>query len=334
MYGMAWHLLAAGEPEKGEAVARRMIRAEPAGSDGYWYLATILATEGRSRDIVLEAMKQCWSRIGPTGTELGRTSDTLLLDVLYGDFASADRDVEKLDRLASGESDIYFHAQVATVRVLLAEEAGEKGRARDIAKSFLEKHDVWSPQRFFDEEPLIFDPVPFMLATELHDGALSAKLVEEGRESWLATWSTKIAARKTGFLWLYGYALPAATPEEARAALAVREKFGPLPLPVKFTWMAPAYEAHDGKVRLLAGRASDAIAPLERATASADVILYPAEAVRGQLWLGQAREALDDVSGACAAYTKVLARWGASLSRSVTARAASDRMTALRCTKK
>jgi len=53
--------------------------------------------------------------------------------------------------------------------------------------------------------------------------------------------------------------------------------------------------------------------------------------VRSYLWLGQAREATGDEKGACIAYQQVIAHWGQAKTRSVTARAALDRVATLHC---
>ena len=72
--------------------------------------------------------------------------------------------------------------------------------------------------------------------------------------------------------------------------------------------------------RLLASRGNTALAMLE-----------PLRFVRAHELLGRALEAIGDREGACTAYASVLARWGAAVPSSRTARAAALRSVTLAC---
>ncbi len=331
MYMSAWLATTQGSCGVVETLGRKITRAEPEGSQGYMYLANALAAQNRSRELVLEGARQEWARTPEQWRTLTVAGDMLQIDLLYGDFGSADRDVEAFDRLAESDADENSHAAVAITRLDLADEAQDVRRAGQVAKAFAARRDAWVRQRFFDEVPLIGDPLIPMVAAEARAGLVGASAVDEARAKWLDDWRGQMAQARTGYLWLHGWALPARTESEARAALAARDQFAPLPLPVKFTWYGPTYEAEAGKVLLLAGRAAEAIEPLERAARACDAYMFPVEKVRSWLWLGQAREATGDKYAACAAYQQVVARWSPASARSVTARTASDRMTALRC---
>ena len=329
--GPAWLAVTAGDCARVEDLGRQIIRTEPQSADGYFDFAWGLADQGRARALVLEALNQAFARLPDLSRGVARATGLLKLEVLYGDFAAADRAAGDLERRIASGSDEMDHAELALARIGLAEEAGQSARAAEIAKDFLARRDAWTPYPIFDELPLVFDPVPRLLAIEARVALVTKAASRDGRTRWIEAWRAKMHAKKSGYLWLYAYAVPAVTSDDARAALDARDSFPPLPLPVKFTWVAPVYEAHVGKTLLLAGRAAEAIEPLARSAASCDGLMYPFEKVRAHLWLGQAREATGDTTGACAAYARVVSQWGAAMTRSVTARTARDRAAALRC---
>jgi hypothetical protein len=95
-----------------------------------------------------------------------------------------------------------------------------------------------------------------------------------------------------------------------------------------FETIAPAAVGH---VYLLAGRTEDAVAALREATISVSGFAFPVEHTRAFLDLGHALERANDPKQACIAYRHVIMRWGDAQPRSVTAEAASKRITALRC---
>jgi tetratricopeptide (TPR) repeat protein len=61
------------------------------------------------------------------------------------------------------------------------------------------------------------------------------------------------------------------------------------------------------------------------------VLSAPIEHTRAHLWLGEALEATGDRAGACAAYARVVERWGKHGRRSQTLARSRQRMAALRC---
>jgi serine/threonine-protein kinase len=333
MQMLAWLAATEGDCPRVEELGRRMARAEPLGTWGYEYVGMAMAGAGRPRELVLETLRQGWAQVPPGPREKLTAEDTMQLDLLYGDFDAAVRDIAAFERLEANDADELYHGELALVRLRLAEEAGDAARAGAVAKDFLTRRDAWARQALFDEYPVIHDPVPTMLGAEARAGLLGADDVEAGRARWIDTWRAKTPEKKGGFLWLHGWALPASTADEARAALEARAQYAPLPAPVRFTWVGPTFEAHVGKLLLLAGRPTEAVETLARGASTCDALIFPADNVRAHLWLGQAREATGDKAGACAAYGAVIARWGAVASRSVTARTAIARATALACPK-
>jgi serine/threonine-protein kinase len=140
-----------------------------------------------------------------------------------------------------------------------------------------------------------------------------------------------------GILWAFGFAGPASTPDEARAALDLLPQYAPLTPYVATFWLVLGEvglpDASAGHAYLLAGKPGDAVPYLRRAAAACadfdDVLTH----MRAVLELGQALQATGDKDGACAAYRKVIARWGSAKPRSVTAEAARAGMKSVGCGK-
>ncbi len=168
---------------------------------------------------------------------------------------------------------------------------------------------------------------PALLRTALHGGRLTPAELTARRDAWLSSWKARLTPVSRSFHWPFGYARVADTPEAARAALDVLPSYGPLP-PYRPQRLV---EADVGRTYLLAGQPALALPWLERAARKCEVISYPFEHVRAHLLLGQAREATGDTLGACAAYGRVLDRWGHATPRSVTAEQAKARVQALDC---
>jgi serine/threonine-protein kinase len=121
--------------------------------------------------------------------------------------------------------------------------------------------------------------------------------------------------------------VPAVTAVDAREAIATRPP-GASPGALR---EGAAWEGPLGAALLLGGDAAGAVAPLEKAAAACNTMLEPIAQTRALARLGAAREATGDKSGACKAYSAVLARWGSAKPRSVTADEARARVRALGC---
>ncbi len=124
-------------------------------------------------------------------------------------------------------------------------------------------------------------------------------------------------------VWQAQYAYGVQTPAEAREALAARPQFG------------RTYREDPGslgRIYLLAGNAAEALPLLEEhAKACPFVFGDLLDRTRAWFFLGEARAATGDRLGACAAYDRLLERWGSAKPRSVTAEKARRRRLELRC---
>lgn len=133
-------------------------------------------------------------------------------------------------------------------------------------------------------------------------------------------------------IWIEYFAEPAMTEADARVALAARDAGA-----TDFRSSLPANWEILGRLYLLVGQPEVAAPWLERAANTCRIIdgneqrSYVASTIHAANELGLAREALHDIPAACAAYARVLERWGDAKPKSITADAARARMKALAC---
>ena len=211
----------------------------------------------------------------------------------------------------------------ALMRIELHTEMGEPKVAAQIADAFLRRRGAWPASDVIEA-----DPRPQLSAAAARGGLRSASERDAVRAEWLAVWKRQTPAPALGGVWLEGFGFPAETREEAETALAAFGDYPPLPTrTVRGASPAPTM----GKVYALAERHADAIRELRIATASCRVLDEPIPLTRAFYFLGTSLEATGDHDGACAAYAKVIERWGNAKPRSVTAEAAKKHSTALQC---
>jgi serine/threonine-protein kinase len=166
-----------------------------------------------------------------------------------------------------------------------------------------------------------------MLAALLRAQKITPEAFEERRMAWLQSWLAVLMPRFVPFAWIHGYAAITETPAQAAAAESALASLTPIPRYAPRTLAS----ADVGRVLLLAGHVDEALKWLEPAASSCFAIDHPIAHTRAQLSLGLARERASDVAGACEAYSRVLARWGKSKPRSVSADRARERMRVLKC---
>jgi serine/threonine-protein kinase len=207
------------------------------------------------------------------------------------------------------------------------DEMGRRSDAADAAVEVVRKRDAWSPIVRTDDFGIEDDLTVPLAALAVHGGRLPRTELDAIRAAWFADWERRGPGSYRPYLWYQGWAVPAETAEEARAALADRQRFAPLP----HYFARSILDADAGRVALLAGDAAGAIEALQKATRNCRALFEPIKHTRAHLWLGRALEQTGDVTGACAAYRVVLRRWGNAKPTSVTASEARERSRALRC---
>jgi serine/threonine-protein kinase len=310
-----------------EADVRTWLSRDPDDWYAYHWLGRALAAEGKPTDAVRTALEQKWVRVEAEKRGAREAIDRALLDMVAGDFASAEKRLLALEESLASEPGAQAHAEPSVLLLRIAEETGRADRARAIAEGFLARKDAWTAPHRVDDVSIFLDPVPEMLGALSRAGVLTAAQLAEQRGEWLHTWSGKTAPPYRGYLWIAGWAAPATTPEEATDALRALPEFGNAPA---FSPTVPA-ASYAGRVYRLAGRTGDAVEALRRGTATCTLLSEPMAHTRGWLDLGLALEAQGDTAGACAAYRVPIARWGHAKPRSLTADQARARVAALGC---
>jgi serine/threonine-protein kinase len=138
-------------------------------------------------------------------------------------------------------------------------------------------------------------------------------------------------AKPSPTTWIYFYALPAATPAQARDAVAALPRFPALPRDIGNLGDSTEREEAVGRVYLLAGDLDAAIAHLRVVTGSCGVLRNLILYVRAHEELGEALAAKGDAPGACAEFSVVLSYWGNAKPHSITADKARAGMRRLGC---
>jgi serine/threonine-protein kinase len=313
-----------GECARMEAVARRWLAKQPTSAGALTALATSLVAIGKHRDSVIAVLEQKWARVEPAGRAAVELADRLPLDVLGGDLAAAELKARELERLTAADSNEAAHRAPSTYLVELLHETGRDAEAGRFAAGFLRRREAWIADAGSD---VGLDPSPTMLRAQVRAELLAPAELGSRRGAFLASWEKTLPHSLRGSLWISGYARAAETPDHAREALSVLPDYLPLPPFVPHVLA----DAELGRVRLLAGDATQATAPLQRATTSCRAYDEPFAHTRAFARLGEALEATGDAAGACRAYSVVLARWGKATVLAVTAERARARAAALAC---
>jgi serine/threonine-protein kinase len=304
----------------------RQIVVRNDGATGFVVVAEALASQGRDAESVREALRLDTEATPPAARRHHGVFDDLKLAMWQGDFASAERLAQELDALDAAEVAEEEHAKSAEAIVQIYLETGRPRDARAAAQRFLDRRSSWISHTVYTTSGVSRAVVPEMLAA-VRAGGGDPVAFARARDAWVADWRAHADAPTLAGLWYPAYAAIAESRDDAYAADGARGAFEPMQLFLPGT-LGHGYE---GWVRFLAGDVARALPGLEQGAAACLCLMRPVEHVR-MLWrLGVAREANGDVAGACAAYGKVLSRWGAAKPRSVTAEQARARVSALGC---
>jgi serine/threonine-protein kinase len=303
------------------------VTLSPKSPEPYRALAAAMTAMDREESAVLETLRQSWSRAGEDKSKRDRLRDSMRLALAHGHFAEAEKLGAELEAAAATEVDEPLHASIASLRAGLLVETNRPKDAATVARDFFARRAAWSRSALADDNALAADATPSLLAIELRADAISRADYDRTHDRWIDDWRAHLQGSFEHDLWMFGYALPAETPDEARAALAERATFAPLPL----YYPGTIADAHVGRVLFLAGQLDEAIPSLERGAANCHVLDDPIEHTRGIFFLAQTYDQKGDKAKACAAYARVLDRWGAARPKSVSAERARQRAAALGC---
>jgi serine/threonine-protein kinase len=310
-----------------ETLVRSWINKDPEDYFAYFWLAKALFAQGKPLETVTTALEQEWARIAPASRAKKEALDRVRLDMAIGDFASAEKRAREVEQTIAVEPGALAHAETHALLVQIEREIGKGAEAQQFANAFINRKDAWSTPHRVDDRAIWEDPLPLMLGALVHTGGMTPADFESKRTEWMRTWEAKTSDAYVPYLWIYGWALPAETADDARAAMSALPKYGALPAfnPTSLG------RAHIGKVRLYAGDAEGARVDLAHATASCMALFQPIAHTRASMHLGMALEAKGDKAGACAAYRRVVERWKGAKPRSVTLEQTKKRQAALGC---
>jgi serine/threonine-protein kinase len=305
-----------GKCEELVRTSRTLISLAPDGPAPYLALADGLAGSGQPVETVRQALAQAWDREAADARPLSQVETEATLAILRGDFAAAEAKYAERRRLVAAAPDEDLHALGANEWALVELEEGRPAKAAELAEWYLRRRSAWSAGRA--------DLSIETYVVELFAGTLTRPKFDALRDAWLSE-SPPGAAK-----WIAAYASAVRTTEDANAALAVRPPAQPL---LTKLFERPSLMEAMGRVELLAGHDQAALPLLQAAATACFPLSMSGEtipATRAALEWGEALEATFDRDGACAAYQRVIARWGTA-SASVTAAEARRRQQALGC---
>ena len=297
------------------ATTRRLIPLEPPEAvKPHFFLAEALAGVGEPEDAVRAPLQQYLGHIPAPLRPWESMQFSGALAVLRGDFPAAEKKYEELERLPETSEDGRFAAMYP--HVLLNLELGRRAKAMRIADVYLRERAGLSPSQ-------VSGSLTFQ-AEERAAGVMTQEAFAAARDRWLTQDRDNTPALRS----IEAYARPAETREDANAALAVIPDMRAVRVGLD------PYDAEPiGRTFALAGRLDDALPYLVMASSSC-ALLSGTEAMyatRAAFDLGRALEDRGNVPGACAAYQRVLARWGKASPAAQTATKARERARALGC---
>ena len=306
------------------AVARIWLAKQPSSASALGAVAASLVAAGKPRETVMTVLQQKWARTEVPKRPAVELADRLPLDVLAGDFVTAEKEARKLDETVATDANEAAHLTPAIFLAQILVETGKTREAGHFASAFLLRREAWIADAGSD---VALDPTPVMLRVQSRAGLMSPQDFAAQRAAFLERWRPSLPGFLRGSLWLAGYARSAETSAQAQEALAAMPEYAPIPPFVPYMLA----DAELGRVHLLTGDRQRATAELRQATKSCGAYEDPFGHTRAFDYLGSALEASGDTAGACEAFSVVLKRWGQPGTRSVTADHARDRVRALHC---
>src|SRR5262249_51016353 len=148
--------------------------------------------------------------------------DDALLATLTGDFESARARAEQLANAASSSNLLVAHYGPTLTLVRLALETGRDADAAALAYEVASPFEVWAQPCSF--QPIDSPFVPWILHVATRDKRMPSGDFEAKRSAWIDT-GRSVSGVPDGLLWIYGYAAPAETADEGRAAIAAKARF-------------------------------------------------------------------------------------------------------------
>ena len=249
------------------------------------------------------------------GRELWATAQQ---EILEGDFAQAESALGKL-MMVNEQDTVHAYLEFTyETRIELLIEEGKSEEARALAEEYERGKDERVSPSSIDKDVSLF-----VAHAELELRGRDAASFEAARAQWAAAW--REAGVPEPLVWVYGWASLVTSEAEAKEALAAQGDFKvldpDLALPVGVTYaLGGADDVAQEGARLI-----------RLAASSCQSLTNALPETRGLAVLGRALERANDVAGACAAYGRVLRRWGKAGASSRTGSEAAARSRALGC---
>jgi serine/threonine-protein kinase len=251
-----------------------------------------------------------------------RGKDGLLahLDMLDGNFARAIDRLEKLKQATDGDMDSEWRDRITLTLLTVYAETDSLPAAVALAEQHLRHSSAAIPTMLADLSAIA---MPMSLATLHRAGKLDDAAFAAALDRWRTSSSPRI---DPSTLWLTGTVWIAATPLEARKALAAK--------PADFSLGSVEFFFTGGRLGiayLLAGETDQALPLLETGGRQCAALQNPVQYLRINDALGRALEAKGRKREACDAYRRVLARSDRDVPRSLTRERSRKAAAALGC---
>ena len=305
-----------------EALRRRRVSLDPESPGGHRFLGLALGANGAPYEVAFEEFGYLEDR----AAELARG----LVYLARGDFSSAERTLASAQAAYERDVDDDVGGDILVLRALAAEEVGGREAAVQMAKRAMNKSTVRN-----GSNSLTPDPRRGALSIQVAVGLLHrAGALPSSRALEFAVplaGAPLPSADDRRFAEADLLAEVADDEASARAALEALERATMLAGGSNdLETDAPGRQLY-GRARWLAGDEDGAAADLEAAARFCLGEGDPFAPARAALLLGEIRESQNNQPAACAAYARVLARWGNARPRSITADKARARSKALGC---
>ncbi|AKV01506.1 serine/threonine protein kinase [Labilithrix luteola] len=311
-----------GECHRAREEASQWRTLEPQSPKASATFARALYADGAPRPSVEEALGRAWSLLPDTKRTTGELRDRIFLAIDAGELGKAADLAREYDEKLPASADQIDHAMPARVRMNLLIESDDLPGAAKVAHGYLDRMDAWQVY------PFATDPAIAFYEPLYRTGEITKEELSERRARWIERERKRLpgsdheSTRASWSTWMSVWGGFSETREEAVDAVAHMPNNAPLPSARRGAQL----DFTMGKVYALAGRPNEAISHLLRVTNTCSD--EPMLVLRARWYLGNAYEAKGDTALAREAYQRVVMTWPAT-AKSRTMRAAAKRLEAL-----
>lgn len=311
-----------GECHRAREEASQWRTLEPQSPKASATFARALYADGAPRPSVEEALGRSWSLLPDTKRATGELRDRIFLAIDAGDLGKAAELAREYDEKLPSSADQIDHAMPARVRMHLLIESDDLAAAAKVAHGYLDRMDAWQVY------PFATDPAIAFYEPLYRTGEITKEELSERRARWIERERKRLpgadheSTRAAWNAWMSVWGGFSETRDEAIDAIAHMPNNAPLPSARRGAQL----DFTMGKVYALAERSDEAISHLLRVTNTCSD--EPMLVLRARWYLGNAYETKGNSALAREAYHRVITTWPAT-SKSRTMRAAAKRIEAL-----